>query len=180
MSLRRVLWASPLAVSVAILAHLVTFGFAHAPGGSHATALLGVLAMSLVFGLARAFAGGLFGTAPRGSAVERSTRFAPLLLAGAGAAAFAFIEFSEGHLALPALLVAALAAVPLAALVRSTSRSADRAARRAGAHCAAFAIATRRLARLAAASYVTGDRLESVATTFVLGTLRGRAPPISF
>ncbi|MBD5653797.1 MAG: hypothetical protein IAI50_01295 [Candidatus Eremiobacteraeota bacterium] len=177
MTLRRALWASPLAVAVAVLAHFVTFGFGHAPGSGHAFALIGTLAATLLIGLIGSFTGGFFARAPRRA--ERSGRYAPFLLAAAGAAAFGIIELSEGHVAFPAFLVAGIAALPLAFLVLSAARSAERLARTAGARSAAFVHRVRRVARVATATFLDSSRPSSARGIFARTTRQGRAPPVS-
>jgi hypothetical protein len=176
MTLRKALWASPLAVVVAVLVHVVIFGFAHAPGAGHAGALLGTLAATLAAALLAAFAAGFVTERPEAEP-PGGIASAALFLAAAGAAAFGVIELSEGHLALPALIAACLAAFPVAYIVLGAARSAAGAARGAGARLAAFA--GRRGARVsvAATGFIGRKRRRFARATVLPGTLRGRAPP---
>jgi hypothetical protein len=170
------LWASPLAVLVAVLAHLVAFGSQHVPGGSHAPALLGILGATLALGLVGAFAAGLFARPRPPIATDRSRRYAPLLLAAAGAAAYGLMELSEGHLALSAFLTAVLASLPLAYFVASAAHVARRAARQAGARCAALLERTPQNLGSRPA-LLRGRQQTSLSAAFFPGARQGRAPP---
>jgi hypothetical protein len=177
MTLRKALWALPLTVSVAVLAHLATFGFLHAPGAGHSAVLLGALGVMLGLALLGTFAGGLVART-RPIATERRFGYAPLLLAAAGAATFGLIELSEGHLAFAAVLQAAIASVPIAYLVAFTARSARHAAHEAGVLCARIASHSDRSHALSVATRVRGGRRVRFASSLVRGTSRGRAPPL--
>jgi hypothetical protein len=170
------LWASPLAVSVAVLAHLVAFGSLHAPGGSHAPALLGILGVTLALGLVGTFAGGFFAVAPERIATEARFRYGPLLLAAGGAAAYGLIELSEGHLALSAFLTAALSSLPLAYFIAFAARYARRAARNAGVRCAVL-IRGHHDAHGSAPAFLGASRCRPASSGFFPGARRGRAPP---
>jgi hypothetical protein len=178
MSVRRALFASPLAVVVAICAHLVALGFDHAPGAQRASELLGALGAALALGIATAFASGLVRGARAEAAPHLARWYAPLFLAAAGAASFGCIEFAEGHFALRALLEAALVSLPLAYVVAYLACAARSVLRAAGASygdsvCAASSRASRAIVRLAR------EVRACIAHSFVVrGILRGRAPPI--
>jgi hypothetical protein len=177
MTLRRALCASPLAILVAVLAHVVAFGFSHAPGAERAPELLGMLGSALVLGAAVAFASGLVGGV-RASAESGAARwYAPLFLAAAGAAGFACIECSEGHFLVRTLLEATIVSIPLAYLVAFVARATRGALQAAGATygdyiCRAHGRANRATTRIAR------DFTTSISRSLVTrGTLRGRAPP---
>jgi hypothetical protein len=178
MTLRRTLWALPLTVSVAVLAHVVAFGFAHAPGAGHSTALFGALGVLLGIALLGTFANGLLGGSPGPIATERRYGYAPLLLAAAGLATFGLIELSEGHFGFTPLLQAALAAIPLAYVLAAAARSTRRAIHEAGVLCARYASRDERRAVISNADLLRDDRRLSVIAAFVRGVSRGRAPPI--
>jgi hypothetical protein len=177
MTLRRALSASPLALLVAVVAHVSAFGFSHAPGAERAPELLGALGAALALGVAGAFTSGLLGGLRTDAEPVPARWYAPLFLAAAGAASFGCIEFSEGHFALRTLLEAAVVSVPLAYLVAFVARATRRVLRTAGATygdyiCQALPRAGRATARIA---YRFGA---SVCRSFVAGAvLRGRAPP---
>jgi hypothetical protein len=176
MTLRRALFASPLAVLVAVFAHLAAFGFSHAPGAQRAPEFLGALGAALALGVGCAFASGLLGV--RATAEPVAGRwYAPLFLAAAGAASFGCIEYSEGHFLVRTLFEAAFVSIPLAYLVAFIALATHRALCAAGATygdfiCRALPRAGRATARIARASHASFTR------SFVAGgTLRGRAPP---
>lgn len=122
MSIRR-LSAVPLALLVAVLAHVATFGFEHAPGGRHAGELFGVLgAALLLMGLAAFFRAVLFGASAGIAAMKRGTD-ETLALAAAGFGCYGLLELAEGRLppggVLPVVGVL-LAAVLVAAFARAS------------------------------------------------------------
>jgi hypothetical protein len=175
MTLRRAFWALPLAVTVAVLAHVAVFGFSHAPGAGHAPELLSALGTMLGLGLFGAFLGGALGAARGSITTERRLGYAPLWLAAAAAGAFALIELSEGRLALGPWLEALAAILPLATGVAFAALSADRAARRAGLGFAALARLRPRSAR---AIFITrSGPVFALAYVAWPGMRRGRAPP---
>ena len=185
MPLRR-LWAGgPLALFVAILAHVAGFGRAHAPGAEHAGELLVVLAIALAVlaaavllrSLARAM-----GARNRAAGSPTTMPSTPRALAGYVAAlaalaglAFAALEFVEGHLVTSGSLRSALALLPVAAIVAVIANRAGRtlddigsrigAALAACAHDIVTAFAPRAVVRLRIGVARRG------------GALRGRAPP---
>jgi hypothetical protein len=178
MTLRRALFASPLAVLVAVLAHVAAFGFSHAPGAERAPELFGTLGVALAFGLVLTFASGLLGGA-RASAEPATARwYGPLFLALAGAASFGCIEYSEGHFAVRTLLEAAVVSIPIAYLVAFLARATRRALRAAGAGYGDFIC--RALARTGRASArIPRDFGARVSRSLVVAAARrGRAPPI--
>jgi hypothetical protein len=177
MTLRRALAASPLALLVAVFAHISAFGFSHAAGAQRAPELLGTLGAALALGVVAAFASGLLRGA-HARAERGATRwYAPLALAAAGVASFGCIEFSEGHFAIRALLEAAVVSIPFAYVVASIARATRSVLRAAGATygdfiCRALPRAARATARIAR------DFGTSVPRWFVAGAgLQGRAPP---
>jgi len=175
MTLRRAFWALPLAVAVAVLAHVAVFGFSHAPGGGRAPELLSALGTMLGLGLFGAFLGGALGTARSSITTEHRLGYAPLWLAGAAAGAFALIEFSEGRLALGPWLEALAAILPLAFAVAFAALSAGRAVRRAGIRLTALG----RLRPRDARSIFVTRRAPVCVPAYVVspGRRRGRAPP---
>ena len=176
MTLRRALYASPLAVLVAVFAHIVAFGFGHAPGAERSSELLGALGAALALGIFGAFASGLLGVRATREP-DASAWYAPLFLAVAGTASFGCIEFSEGHVVLRALLEVALLSIPLAYLLTFVARSARSVVRAAGASYGNFVCRALSNACLATAR-IARDAYPCAATSFVArGPLRGRAPP---
>jgi hypothetical protein len=176
MTLRRALWTAPLAVSIAVLAHLAVFGLGHAPGAAYAPELLGSLGAALLLGLLGAFLGGAVGRAQPVITTERRFGYAPLLLAGAAAGTFALIELLEGHVAAAPLLLALAASLPLALGVLRLSGAARRAAHDAGHRLAVYLERAARAAR-PAAFLLRGPGARAFAPAVVRGSRRGRAPP---
>jgi hypothetical protein len=179
MTIRTALWACPLTVSVAVLAHLAAFGGDHAPGGEHAPILFGGLALMLGAALVATFAGGLLGRALGPIATGRRCRYAPLFLAAAGAATFALIECSEGHSPFAALLRASLFCIPFAYLLALAAASARRATHDAGRSCARAVFGMRRGGGTGAAIRLDRGRRLAFAASVACGATRGRAPPPS-
>jgi len=173
LTVRRLFGTLPLAALVAVLAHVVTFGTAHAPGGAFASALLAALALALGLPLVATFLGLDCAARTDASSWIRNACTA----AGNGIAAvlvFGAIEFAEGHTALP--LAALLAVLPLAALTLAGLRLTRRIAGRAGLRARAWArVRVRRDAIL----FVRRVRAASLAALRT-GRLAGaeRAPPV--
>jgi hypothetical protein len=164
-----------LAVSVAVLAHLVVFGTSHAPGAAHAPELLGTLGALLGLGVFGAFLGGALGLRRTPIATRSQLRYEPLLLALASAGTFALIEISEGHLALGPCFKALLVCLPLAFAALAVARATHRAVRAAGVR---FAALTRpRRPRRAAIVLSRRRPPRTFATAVARGSRRGRAPP---
>jgi hypothetical protein len=176
MTVRRALCASPLAVLVAVCAHLVAFGFGHAPGAERASALLEALGAALALGVCGAFAAGLLGADAKHER-DASVWCMPLFLAAAGTASFGCIEYSEGHFALRTLFEAALLSIPLAYFVALVARSTRSAIRGAGAACGEFVCRTRARHTGSLARFVCDAITFSANSIVTLGSLRGRAPP---
>jgi hypothetical protein len=176
MTLQRALWAAPLALAAAVLAHLAVFGSGHAPGAEHASLLWVALAAGLGSSLAVAFFAGLFGS-KRPIATSAGLGYGPFALAAGSAVAFGLIELSEGHLGSVPWLPVAFAILPLAFAVAWAGSRAGRAAQRAGA---AFAGSSgRRIRRGNPAPLVLRRAAVPVRTpSFTSGTRRGRAPPL--
>ena len=137
MGLRRLLAASPLAVVVAVAAHVAGFGSSHALGGA-----LGVdIARLALIWLGLVAAGGLLWAAawarPASLPTLASRLLAPLpgggrftalaaTIAVGGTAVFTALEALEGHPGLPtlaSLLALAVAALMLSALVQLAARA---------------------------------------------------------
>jgi hypothetical protein len=176
MSLQRALWATPLALAVAVLAHLAVFGSGHTPGAEHATALWVALAAGLGSSLAGAFFAGAFGS-KRPIATNAGLGYGPFALAAASAVAFGLIELSEGRLGSVPWLPVAFAILPLALAVAWAGSRAGQAAYRAGASFAGCA--GRPVRRGNPASLVLRRAAVPVrAVSFASGNRRGRAPPL--
>lgn len=175
MPLRRLVLGVPLASLVAVLAHVAGFGYAHAPGGDHATALLSAVAAALVALLAAGFVRAAVAGAPEPIATNGAGNKSALALAARAAVAFAAIEIAEGHSILAGVRPL-LALVPLAFLVAAVTRRAAGFARRAGARVAAVYL--RRLRARSMATFVERMRARVRAYDIVARHVaRGRAPP---
>ena len=171
MLLRRLLVGGPLAVLVAVLAHVVGFGFAHAPGTAHA------LDLAVALGSALATLGSatvLWGSARENELRARSTIASVAELSAFAALAFVAIEALEGNVALGGSLRAFAALVPIAMLVAWLAPRADTKLREFGISLRAslqryrddIALCFARAStRLLATSQTTSSRC------------RGRAPP---
>jgi hypothetical protein len=175
MTLRRAFWALPLAVSVAVLAHLVVFGTSHAPGAAHAPELLGTLGVLLGLGVFSAFLGGAVGRGRTSIATGPQLRYGSPLLAMASAGTFALIEISEGHLALGPFLAALVACLPLAFAALGFARATHRVAYAAGV-CVA-GLASRRQPARPAIVLTRRAPSRTFAPAVARGSRRGRAPP---
>ncbi len=183
MLLRRIGTGVPLAVFVAVLAHVAGFGRDHAPGTGHAIDLFAMLAVAFVT-LASAIVVRAFAAVRDGRHVAHrsdarslgwhATRIAGL--AALAAIAFAAIEACEGNANIGGSLRAIAALLPLATLIALLSRRAHRSLHALGSRIgvaygvrAARGIAGssrhRRLARVVARSTVRAGRRH------------GRAPP---
>ncbi|GAC1548378.1 MAG: hypothetical protein NVS3B16_21250 [Vulcanimicrobiaceae bacterium] len=176
MALRRLLVAVPLAVLVAVLAHVAGFGFAHAPGGDHASALFELLAGSLAALLAGAVYRGSVASTPTPIATKHAGRKGAVALAVLAAGALAAIELAEGHsLFGSAGLLPLLALIPLAVAVRSAARCASGLAARAGGQLAVY---LRRVPGGSGAGFARRCRcrIRPYGST-VRRVTRGRAPP---
>jgi len=184
MNLRRLLVAAPLALLVAILAHVAGFGTTHELGGERGLTLL-LSALAALGGLAgaAAFAAALGRPADLADVVRQlrgalpgSGEIVPFagVLFGGSLVAFWSLELLEGHGPLAALWVLPVAAV-LAVGTAWTVRAATRWLARAGLAFAAFARELQvGLALLFApleARYVRAHARSRY------GTRRGRAPP---
>jgi hypothetical protein len=173
MTLQRALWASPLAVAVAVLAHLAVFGSGHAPGADHAASLWVVLLGGLGLSVGGAFIAGAIGSK---FPIATNGRLGYAALLAASAATFGLIEFSEGHLAGAPWLSAILVMLPLALAVSWLAGSAGRAAYSAGA--AFVAVVERDRRRRPALLILRRAAVPVRAASFASGTRRGRAPPL--
>jgi hypothetical protein len=148
MNLRRLLVAAPLALLVAVLAHLAGFGTSHELGGDKgltllysALAALGGLAGAAVFAAALSRPARLADVARRLRAIlPGSGELAPFagVLFGGSLVAFWSLELLEGHSPLTALWVLPVAAI-IALGTAWTVRAATRWLARAGLAFAAFA-----------------------------------------
>jgi hypothetical protein len=175
MTLNRALWASPLAVAVAVLAHVVVFGAGHAPGAEHASGLLGFLAAALGLALGATFLAGALGVANPIATGRRFGYSAPLALTGLSAVTFGLIELSEGHPAAATWLAAILVMLPIALAVTWLAERTTRAVYGAGIAFASFALAPRR--RGPATSLLLRAYVPVRAVSIARGARRGRAPP---
>lgn len=178
MTLRRAAAALPLALSVAVVAHVAGFGADHVPGGGHAAVLLFGLFAALAALAGWTFGAGYFGRPSRPSIATSATDgYLWATLTAGGALAFLAMEAIEGHLALaPGSLAALLALVPSALLVAICSRRLEASALRAGYDSARVCEA---LPRLSSSRAARGPVLAFSATsTYVARTTRGRAPPL--
>lgn len=179
MLLRRLFVGGPLAVLVAVLAHVAGFGFAHAPGTTHALDLVVALGSALAtlgsIVVLRSFARG---RGPHPQSVPMHARLGSISeLIAFAALAFVAIEALEGNLAFGGSLRAIVALVPFAMLV-------DWLAPHAGTTLSDIGIAlrdslqTRGRYRIAPASAYTSVRV--VATSQAASARRrGRAPPLT-
>ncbi len=175
MTLRRLGLAVPLAVLVAVLAHVVGFGAEHAPGAAHAAGLLTTLGVALgLAALVTLFAAALRADRRDGASPQQD-RWLPLFLALGGAVAYGAIELAEGHTPLGGGAGALVSLVPAAALVSGLARLASRMLRLSGMALAALVPASsRRLPRFAPAP---ARRPDPAGTTHGPGAHFGRAPP---
>jgi len=184
MTLRRLLVAAPLALLVAVLAHLAGFGTDHVLGGQHGFTLLcsalgalfalaGSATLTVALGRPRSFgeaAQGLRGALPGAGELVPFTAW----LAGGALAAFWGLELLEGHAPFASLWVVPIASL-LALAVAAAARAATRWFARAG-----LALAT--LAReIALGIGPRSVRLEARSLTVHTrprrGSRCGRAPP---
>jgi hypothetical protein len=175
MTLKRALSTAPLAVAVAVLAHLAVFGSGHAPGAEHAAGLLTVLLAALGLSFGATFLAGALGSV---SPITTSCRIGyagPLGLAALSTATFGLIEFSEGHLAAAPWFAVVLAILPLAVAVAWLSSCAGRAVYDAGSALAEYA--PQRRGRSPALFSLQRAHVPVRATSHAPGARRGRAPP---
>jgi hypothetical protein len=185
MLLRRLLAGGPLAVLVAVLAHVAGFGFTHAPGTTHALDLAVALgsALATLVGVVvlRGFARG---RGPRAQIVPVtlvrpwSTRFASVAeLTGFAALAFVAIEALEGNLAFGGSLRAIIALVPIAMLVAWLAPHAGTTLREIGISLRA-PLQTRGRDNVAPTSAHPSARVVATSHT-AIARRRGRAPPLT-
>ncbi len=184
MLLRRLGTSVPLAVLVAVLAHVAGFGRDHAPGAAHAIDLLAALGVALATlagaVLIRAFTTTVRDGRPVARAVHSrslgwyATRVGGLV--ALAAIAFLAIEAFEGNIAIDGSLRAIAALLPLAILVVFLSRRADGSLRALGARLGlALGI---RIARDNGARSHHRQLTRVIAQSAVrAGARRGRAPP---
>lgn len=185
MLLRRLLVGGPLAVLVAVLAHVAGFGFAHAPGTTHALDLVVALGSALAtlgsIVVLRGFARGR-GPRARGVPVPLAQPWHARLgsiaeLIAFAALAFVAIEALEGNLAFGGSLRAIVALVPFAMLVGWL-------APRAGTSLSDIGIAlraslqTRGRYHIALAMAYTSARVVAISRAAAT-CRRGRAPPLT-
>jgi hypothetical protein len=176
MTLKRALSTAPLAVAVAVLAHVAVFGHGHAPGADHAAALLTVLAAALALWLgATFFAGALGFAAPIATSGCIGYR-GPLALAALSAATFGLIEFSEGHLAAAPWLHVVFAILPIALVVAWLSARAGRAVYDAGNALAGSVSRPRR--GKPTVFFLQRAQVPVRAASYAPGARHGRAPPL--
>jgi hypothetical protein len=184
MNLRRLLVAAPLALLVAVLAHLAGFGTSHELGGERGLTLL-CSALAALGGLAGAAAFAAALGRPRGladvarelrGALPGSGEIAPFagVLFGGSLLAFWSLELLEGHGPLAALWVLPVAAL-LALGTAWTVRVATRWLARAGLAFAAFAREVQ-LGLAVLFAPIEARYVRAVARSRC-GSRRGRAPP---
>jgi hypothetical protein len=178
MTLRKAVGASPLAVSVAVLDHLATFGLDHEPGEGSATELFTWLAVALACGLVGAFGAGFFGTARDARKSARPSWLETSLLAAAGSASFGFIELSEGHPFLASIAHVALVSIPVAFVVAFVARYVRGIATMAGSRCGAFVRRMLRHVGPRITRIAAPRRSLTVALAVARDSSRGRAPPL--
>lgn len=176
MPLKRLWVGLPLAVLVALIAHLAGFGSTHLPGNDHASVLFGAVGLTLAAFLAAAFLRPLRSAARLSLATARPNGKAVLALAGVAALAFAAIELAEGRGVFSSTVLPLLALVPIAVIVGSLARRAESLAERAGARVAVyFRRSQDRFSHL-----VLGTRARAAThptSVVVRRATRGRAPP---
>ena len=134
MLLRRLLVGGPLAILVAVLAHVAGFGFAHAPGTGHALDLAIALGSAFAtLGCAVVLRGFARGRGPTARSTVRlpfpallAKRTSVAELSAFAALAFVAIEALEGNLAFGESLRAIAALVPFAILVAWLAPQANR------------------------------------------------------
>jgi len=180
MTLRRLPAALALSALVGVLVHLAAFGLEHAPGRSHAPALLAAVLAGLGLAALVTFIGAALARVAGGRlrpASAIATRLAPIYtvfgLASAGFGAFALIELAEGHLSLGGALRALAVALPVASLVLFAASHCGRAIEQAGDAFARFA----RRPQVARITIGRRTRALAFAPVRARGTRRGRAPP---
>jgi hypothetical protein len=178
MSLRKAIGAAPLAVSVAVLAHVIVLGFSHEPGGGRSAELFSSLCLALAFGVAGSFGSGFFAVdAPRAKNARPSIA-ATFLLAAAGTAIFGGIECTEGNSIFGSMLAVAIVSIPIAFVVLAIATAVRRVATAAGFHYGAFVrrVCRRRAADVTQIVFVTRTRV--VVFAVARRAMRGRAPPL--
>ncbi len=183
MTLRRALVTAPLAVLVAVLAHVLGFADGHVLGGSHGAGFLSLafggtilVAVSAFVWLVAAGADRILGERALLSALPGNGRLAGLTaaLATGGLAAFATIETAEGRFplgsawSLPCILLAALAVALSTQLVARWLAAAGEAV--ASAIATDYRSSPRRREVVAVAS-------APVCPAGIRGARWGRAPP---
>jgi hypothetical protein len=176
MTLKRALSAAPLAVAVAVLAHLAVFGSGHAPGAEHAAGLLTVLAAALGLSFGATFLAGALGSVAPIATSRRIGYSGPLGLVVLSAATFGLIEFSEGHLAAAPWLAILIAILPIALAVDRLSDRAERAFYDAGNALAALAPKAR--SGGPSVFFLQRAHVPVRAVSYAPGSRRGRAPPL--
>ena len=187
MLLRRLFVGAPLAVVVAVVAHVAGFGFAHAPGTTHALDLafaLGSALAALAGGvILRGFARGRAFRLPGASQPLARSRHANLAsvaqLTAFAALAFIAIEALEGNLAHVGslhALVALVALVPIAMVVGWLAPRAGATLCELGSSLRA-SLGTRGRDPLALALARRSTRVFA-ASQFAFARRRGRAPPL--
>ncbi len=184
MNLRRLLVAAPLALLVAVLAHLAGFGTAHELGGEQgATLLFSALGALVALAGVAALAVALGRPASVGQAVRQlrdelpgSGEIGPFAawLFGGALLSFWSLELLEGHGPLAAVWV-----VPVAGALALGTALAVRAVTRWLAHAGLALAALAQHVDLGIAPHFArleayGSRIEARATR---GSHRGRAPP---
>ena len=138
MSLRQMGVVVPLAVLVAVLAHLAGFGADHAPGAAHAHGLLASLAAGLALSALATLLLGALRPHRRDRTPWQQERWLPMLLAGGGALAYASIEAVEGRFWSHGTVRSLVAIVPVAVVVWRLARCAATMLRSSGAALAAI------------------------------------------
>jgi hypothetical protein len=178
MTLKRALSAAPLAVAVALLAHLAVFGFGHAPGAEHAAGLLAALAAALGLSFGATFLAGALGFVSPIATSRRIGYAGPLGLAALSAVTFGLIECSEGHghLASAPWPAAVLAILPIAIAVAWLAGCAGRAVYGAGNALAEYVPQPRR--RRPSFFFLQRAQVPVRAASYAPGARRGRAPPL--
>lgn len=174
MPLRWVWTGLPLAIFIAVLAHVAGFGFSHAAGGAYALGLFGAFVVGLLLRIGSAFAGPA--RMPSRDPVAGFSGVPGMLgLASVAGCAFAAIEFVEGHEIVAAGLVPVFALIPLTWLVRVLVRRLETAADTAGVRALTY---LKRVCERIAGMYVRREQIRGHARATAAGrTASGRAPP---